>query len=240
MWPGYALRSTGFFLAIAAILVLLGGLVQINPIWLWGQYHTYVGTNGAQPDWYLGWLIGGLRMVPSFDVIVGGHDLIPNPFWGGALFPMLIFGLLYAWPWLDRRFISRESAKHELLDRPRDNPTRTALAVAVLAWVVTVFTAGSADRVYYQFGIPYTGVIWFYRGAFFVMPVVVFFLTRAICRQLKRSETYPLRGWSGRITTRNAAGGYEAVGVERAVELDEAAVHSGRFEVVSAPDRSEE
>ena len=61
MWPGYALRSLGLFAAVGAVLVLMGGLIQINPIWLWGQYHPYIGTNGAQPDWYLGWLIGALR-----------------------------------------------------------------------------------------------------------------------------------------------------------------------------------
>ena len=32
-----------------------------------GPYHTYLSTNGAQPDWYLGWLIGALRLVPGFD-----------------------------------------------------------------------------------------------------------------------------------------------------------------------------
>ncbi len=57
--------------ATAAVLFGLGGLVQINPIWLWGPYETWLGTNGAQPDWYLGWLIGGLRLMPGFDVVIG-------------------------------------------------------------------------------------------------------------------------------------------------------------------------
>ena len=59
MWPGYALRSLGLLFAVAAVLVLLGGLVQINPVWQWGPYELDRATNGAQPDWYLGWLIGG-------------------------------------------------------------------------------------------------------------------------------------------------------------------------------------
>ncbi len=65
-FPGQAPRSLALMVAVAAVLVLLGGLVQINPIWLWGPYETALGTNGAQPDWYLGWLIGGLRLVPWF------------------------------------------------------------------------------------------------------------------------------------------------------------------------------
>jgi len=95
-----------------------------------GAYHVYVGTNGAQPDWYLGWLIGALRMMPNLEIHVFGHTLLPNPFFGGVLFPSVVFMLLYAVPWIDRRFISREAAPHHLLDRPRDNPLRTALGAA--------------------------------------------------------------------------------------------------------------
>ncbi len=79
MWPGYTLRSLGLFMLVAAVLVLMGGLIQINPIWLWGPYHTYLGTNGAQPDWYLGWLIGALRLMPNSRSSIGGHTIVPEP-----------------------------------------------------------------------------------------------------------------------------------------------------------------
>ena len=98
LFPGYAPRSLGLGFAVAAVLVLLGGLVQINPVWLWGPYHLAQATNGAQPDWYLGWLIGGLRLVPGFEWTVGHYTLVPNPFWGGAAFPLAVFAVLYAWP----------------------------------------------------------------------------------------------------------------------------------------------
>ena len=87
-FPGQAPRSLGLLFGTAGFLFLLGGLVQINPIWLWGPYHTYVSTNGAQPDWYLGWLIGALRLVPGFDFTIGDYTVVPNPFWGGAAFPL--------------------------------------------------------------------------------------------------------------------------------------------------------
>ena len=51
------------------------------------------GTNGAQPDWYLGWLIGGLRLMPGWDSTIGDYTLVPNPFWGGVAFPLVVFGL---------------------------------------------------------------------------------------------------------------------------------------------------
>src|SRR5205823_427594 len=140
-FPAQTPRSLGLFCAVAGVLFLLGGLAQINPIWLWGPYHTYSSTNGAQPDWYLGWLIGGLRLVPSFDLVIDGYTLVPNPFWGGAAFPLVVFGFLYLWPWLERRWMG-DPAFHNLLDRPRDAPWRTAIGFAFFTWVFLVFLAG--------------------------------------------------------------------------------------------------
>jgi ubiquinol-cytochrome c reductase cytochrome b subunit len=211
MWPGYALRSLGLLAAVASVLVLMGGLIQINPVWLWGPYHPYAGTNGAQPDWYLGWLIGALRIMPNLEIHVFGHTLLPNPFFGGVLFPGVIFGLLYALPWLDRRFISKDYRRHDLLERPRDNPLRTALAASVFALVVAVvFAAGSADRLFFQFGFGYEGAIWFFRGAFFVVPVLTFAITKRICIELAREESHPLREWRGELVVRNERGGFDA------------------------------
>jgi quinol---cytochrome-c reductase cytochrome b subunit len=209
MWPGYALRSIGLFAAVAAVLLLMGGLIQINPVWLWGPYHPYLSTNGAQPDWYLGWLIGALRIMPNLEIHAFGHTFVPNPFFGGVLFPAVVFGLLYALPWLDRRFISKDYQRHDLLERPRDNPGRSALAAAVLAAVAVVFAAGSADRLFFQFGFGYEGAIWFFRGAFLVLPIVVYVFTKRVCVELARERSHPLREWSGQVVTRNRSGGYD-------------------------------
>jgi ubiquinol-cytochrome c reductase cytochrome b subunit len=112
---------------------------------------------------------------------------------------------------LDRRYISRDYRRHDLLERPRDNPRRSALAAAVLSLVLVVFAAGSADRLFFQFGFAYEGAIWFFRGAFFVVPVLTYALTRRICAQLARAEAHPLREWDGQIVSRNRAGGFETV-----------------------------
>ena len=186
-FPAQAPRSLGLMLGVAALLVLLGGLVQINPVWEWGPYEPALGTNGAQPDWYLGWLIGGLRLMPGFDVTIGDYTLVPNPFWGGVLFPMVVMGMLLGWPWLERRFTG-DRGWHNVLDRPRDAPGRTAFGVAFFVWVALVFVAGSADRVTVWLGIGYTAQIAFYRVAVFVLPVLAFFVTRAACRALQRAE----------------------------------------------------
>ena len=186
-FPAQTPRSLGLFAAVVAVLFLLGGLVQINPIWLWGPYHTYSATNGAQPDWYLGWLIGALRIVPGFDVVIGNYTLVPNPFWGGALLPLVFFGFLYLWPWLERRFLG-ERGYHNLLDRPRDAPLRTAIGYAVATEVFLVFLAGSADRVDVLFGLPYIPQIWAYRVLVIVGPFIAALLAYRVCVELQRGE----------------------------------------------------
>jgi ubiquinol-cytochrome c reductase cytochrome b subunit len=186
-FPGQAPRSIGLMLGTWSTLFLLGGLVQINPVWLWGPYHVGDSTNGAQPDWYLGWLIGALRLMPAFDVTIGGYTVIPNPFWGGALFPMVVLVVLVLWPWAERK-VTGDHAFHNLLQRPRDNPWRTALGAAFMTWVFLVFAAGSADRVTVWLGIDYATQIWIYRVVVWAAPVVVFFVVRRVCRELVAGE----------------------------------------------------
>ena len=197
-WPAYALRSIGLMLAVVAVLFLLGGLIQINPIWQWGPYHVWLSENGAQPDWYIGWLIGALRLMPNLEPTIGGHTIIPNPFWGGVAFPAVVFGAMYAWPWLERK-ITRDYGSHNLLERPRDRPLRTAAGAAFLSWVVIIFMIGSTDRLFFRLDISYTAQIHVWRFGVWVVPAIVFTLTLWTCRWLQRSEAHPLRGWQGEM-----------------------------------------
>ncbi len=183
------------------MLFLIGGLIQINPIWQYGPFHPYLSENGAQPDWYIGWLIGALRLVPNFEPVIAGHTIIPNPFWGGAFSPLVVFGIMFAWPALERRF-TKDRRRHDLLDRPRDHPTRTAIGAAFLSWVVMVFAVGSTNRIFYRLHISYTAQIHFWRVGIWVLPIIIFFITRSGARALQRSEAHPLRGWQGQVVTR--------------------------------------
>jgi ubiquinol-cytochrome c reductase cytochrome b subunit len=209
LWPGYALRSLGWMSAVAAVLFLLGGLVQINPIWQWGPYEPYLGTNGAQPDWYLGWLIGALRLMPNWEPRLFGHTIVPNPFFGGVLFPSVVFAVLYSWPWVEERLLTRDLRRHDLLDRPRDNPWRTAIGAAFFTWVLTIFIAGAADRLLISIGFSYEGQVWFFRFAAFLAPLVVGWVTFRLCRELRASEAHPLRGWTGQRVTTDREGGVQ-------------------------------
>jgi ubiquinol-cytochrome c reductase cytochrome b subunit len=209
-WPGYALRSVGLLLVVSGVLFLLGGLVQINPIWQWGPNEPYLSTNGAQPDWYVGWLIGALRLMPPLEVQLGSFTVVPSPFWGGALFPLIVFGVLYAWPALARRLVD-DRRRHNLLERPRDNPKRTGLVLAFVVWVFIVFAAGATDRLYFRSFISYEGQVWFFRGLTLLAPFVVYFASRRVCEELRVREGHPLRGWQGSVIRRGERDGFEEV-----------------------------
>jgi ubiquinol-cytochrome c reductase cytochrome b subunit len=120
-------------------------------------------------------------------VTIGSYTLVPNPFWGGALFPLVVFAVLGTWPWLERRR-TRDYAYHNVLDRPRDAPGRTAFGAAFFTWVALIFLAGSADRAYVSLGWGYIAQIWVYRALVVFAPFVVFFVTRRVCRELQAIE----------------------------------------------------
>jgi ubiquinol-cytochrome c reductase cytochrome b subunit len=191
-FPAQLPRSLGLMLVTAGVIFLLGGLVQINPIWLWGPYHVDLSTNGAQPDWYLGWLIGALRLMPSWEPSIAGYTLFPNPFWGGAALPGAVFGLLYLWPTLERR-LTRDHGIHNLLDRPRDKPRRTAFGMAMVTFVFLILLAGSADRAFVTLGIPYSDQMLAYRILIWVLPAAAYVITKRVCRELVAGELVEAR-----------------------------------------------
>ncbi|HEX3512198.1 MAG TPA: cytochrome b N-terminal domain-containing protein [Solirubrobacteraceae bacterium] len=192
MFPAQVPRSLALMLVVMAVLFLLGGLVQINPIWQWGPYEPWLATNGAQPDWYLGWLIGALRLMPGFDVVIGSYTVVPNPFWGGVAFPLVVLGVLAAFPWVERVF-TRDRAVHNVLDRPREAPTRTAFGVAFMSWIFLVFVFGATDRLYVLFGVSYETLLNVFRIAIWVVPIALFVIVRRLCRGLQEAEAIERR-----------------------------------------------
>jgi ubiquinol-cytochrome c reductase cytochrome b subunit len=181
-FPTYAARSIALFLGIFAVLAALGGLAQINPVWLWGPYRTAATTTAAQPDWYVGWLEGALRLYPGWEPSIAGFE-VPNPFVPGILMPGLLFAGMYAYPFIERR-LSGDHGGHELLDRPRDHPVRTGLGAAVLTYLAVLTIAGSQDVIAAGLGISVQALVYALRTAVLVLPVVVGAIAWAFCRSL--------------------------------------------------------
>jgi ubiquinol-cytochrome c reductase cytochrome b subunit len=185
LWPTYAAKAAGLFCATLAVLSLLGGLAQINPVWLYGPFEPSAVTSPAQPDWFLGWVEGALRLFPAWEWTVAGH-LIPNPFFPAVLLPGVTFGLLIVWPFLEQRF-TKDRDPHELLDRPRDRPLRTAIGTGVLAFYTVLFVAASNDYLAKVFGVPVGVVTNVFRVLVFVLPILLGWLVFRTMKGLARS-----------------------------------------------------
>ncbi len=83
MYPTYGLKAGGFFFIVFAVCAALGGLAQINPVWLFGPYNPAQVSSGSQPDWYIGFLDGSTRLFPSWEIRLW-HHTIPPLFWPTA------------------------------------------------------------------------------------------------------------------------------------------------------------
>jgi ubiquinol-cytochrome c reductase cytochrome b subunit len=182
LWPAYTVRTLALFAAVLAVLFGLGGLFQINPIWIYGPFAPAHVTSPAQPDWYVSWEEGALRLFPAADFHIFGH-LVPSPFVPGVVLGGLTFLGLYAWPFLDARF-TRDRKPHQLLDRPRDHPVRVAVGVAGLTFYGLLLGAASDDLVATALAVPIIDVVATFRVLVLAVPpvagIVAYVLTRAL------------------------------------------------------------
>jgi ubiquinol-cytochrome c reductase cytochrome b subunit len=189
LWPTFTAKTLGLFFFVFAVCAALAGLAQINPVWIWGPFQPSAVSAGSQPDWYVGWLEGSLRLLPAWETRALGHE-IPNPFYSGVVIPGITFTLLALWPFLEARF-TRDHAEHHLLDRPRDRPVRTAIGVAALAFFIILFIAGGNDVLAARFQVSVNLITDVLRVAVFVVPLVVGFLTYRLCKELAARNPIP-------------------------------------------------
>jgi ubiquinol-cytochrome c reductase cytochrome b subunit len=185
LWPTYAMRSVGLLLVVVAVLVALGGLIQINPIWLYGPYQPSSVSTAAQPDWYMGWLEGALRLFPSFRLHLFGYR-VPEVILPAVVFPTVTFAVLFGWPAIDHRWSGegKDGPDHHLLVRPRDRPRRTALGVAVLTFYVVLFIGGGQDIISQKFHIALDTVTLILRIMLVAAPIFAAAVAWKLCRDL--------------------------------------------------------
>jgi ubiquinol-cytochrome c reductase cytochrome b subunit len=206
LWPNYAMKSVGLLFAVAAILTALGAFFQINPIWLYGPYNPANVSSPAQPDWYIGWLEGALRLGPSWDWQIFNHT-IPAPFFAGVLLPLVFFTLLFVWPFLERR-ITHDGQPHQLLDHPSDVPWRTGVGAAVLAFAIVLTFAGSDDVQAKIVGISVERLVNLYRIMLLVLPVAVGLLTFQFARELRARRNALAEAGTRIAISRTDSGGF--------------------------------
>jgi ubiquinol-cytochrome c reductase cytochrome b subunit len=211
-WPEQTFKSVSLTLLVAAVSAALGGLAQINPVWQYGPYNAANVSSPAQPDWYLAWADGLLRLGGPWSFQVFGYTISEN-FWPAILFPGIAFTILTLWPWIERRF-TRDRVEHHLLDRPRDAPARTATGAAGLMLFFIPFLEGGNDIIAVLLHVPVETITRILQYSFFIVPVVVWLMTFWICRSLRATHVHPAAPTAGMRLRRTASGGYETVLLE--------------------------
>ncbi|BDZ46390.1 cytochrome bc1 complex cytochrome b subunit [Naasia aerilata] len=190
--PDAAVRAGGVVTLVAGILLALGATVTIDPVWLYGPASPGDASAGSQPDWYTGFLDGALRLVPpGWEFVLFGRTwtlAILAPLAVVTLFLALVavYPYLEAWATGDRR-------EHNLLQRPRNAPTRTGIGVAGILFYGALWGAGSADLLAVQFGLSIEGVVAFFQVALLAGPVLGFLVARAVARALRAKDRELLR-----------------------------------------------
>src|SRR5215218_1393614 len=187
MFPTFAAKSTGLFFVVFAAIALLAGLVQINPVWLWGPYNPAQVSAASQPDWYVMFLDGSTRLFPAWDINLPGDYTIPALFWPTVVLPGILFTLLFAYPIIERK-LTGDTASHHLLQRPRDVPVRTSLGAMALAFYLVLLLSGGNDVIADKFDISLNAMTWIGRLGLIVLPPIAYVLTYRICLGLQQHD----------------------------------------------------
>ena len=186
--PAFATKMGGNFFIVFGILALMGGTMAINNVWNYGPYDPSPVSAGAQPDWYMLFLEGSLRLMPGqTEYVIGGYTLSLNVLIPAVVIPGLLFTFLFVYPFIEAR-VTGDRREHHVLDRPRNVPTRTGLGVAFLTAFIILALAGSNDLIATHFAMSINDITWAFRILLFVGPWFAFWVTKRICLGLQRKD----------------------------------------------------
>jgi ubiquinol-cytochrome c reductase cytochrome b subunit len=187
LMPVYMAKAGGFFFIVFGITAFLGALFSINPVWLYGPYNPSQISAGSQPDFYMGWLDGLVRMTPNLETHAFGHTISWNILIPALIVPGIFFTGLALFPFIER-WANGDKAEHHLLDRPRNVATRTALGAGGITFMIVALLNGGNDVIATHFGLTINGIMWFTRIGIFLLPVIAFLITKRVCLGLQHKD----------------------------------------------------
>jgi ubiquinol-cytochrome c reductase cytochrome b subunit len=209
MVPHFAAKATGLFFLTAGVLTVMSAIGQVNPVYAYGPYDPAQVSTGSQPDWYVGFLEGSLRLMPPFETTFWGITVMWNVFVPAVVLPGLFFMVLYAYPFFER-WVTGDDGEHHLCDRPRNRPTRTALGVAAIVFYAVLLLAGGNDVLAFVFGLSLNLLTWIFRVSLVVAPVLAYLVTKRMCLALQDQDRDLLaEGEETGAVTQTVAGGME-------------------------------
>jgi ubiquinol-cytochrome c reductase cytochrome b subunit len=221
-YPGFFLKTNGFFFMVFGMVTALAAFAQINPVWLYGPYNAGQVSAGSQPDWYILFLEGSLRMMPNWETHIWHHTISWNILIPGVIIPGIMFNLIAMYPAIES-WVTKDKGYHNLLDRPRDVPVRTGLGVMSLVFYMVLVTAGANDILASTFHWSLQATTWVLRVLLIVLPPISFKITKRICLGMQHEDAAKLHhGVESGIIRRLPSGAY--VEADIPLPADKAAV----------------
>jgi ubiquinol-cytochrome c reductase cytochrome b subunit len=187
LMPVYVAKAGGFFFIVFGVIVLVASTVSINPVWNYGGYDPSPVSAGTQPDWYIGWLDGALRLTPShLEFEIGGATLSMN-----VLLPMIV-GILFLvvvaiYPFIEA-WVTGDKREHHVLDRPRNAPTRTAIGAAGVTFYAVLWAGAATDLIATNFKMSLNQVLTTLQISLIVLPIVAYHITKRLALSLQRKD----------------------------------------------------
>jgi ubiquinol-cytochrome c reductase cytochrome b subunit len=181
-------KAGGFFFIVFGVIAFMAAMFTINPIWLYGSYDPSPIGAGAQPDFYMGFLDGAVRLSPGFlEFSAFGFTLSGNILLPALVVPGVITTLGIAYPWIEA-FATGDRREHHLLDRPRNVPTRTGLGVMALTFYVLLWISGGNDIIATHLHLSINDITYTLRAAVFILPPLAYVVTKRICIGMQRKD----------------------------------------------------
>ena len=193
LFPVYTAKAGGFFFVVFGFIALVAAVFTINPVWNYGPYDPSPVSAGTQPDWYILFVDGALRLMPGWlfgvpmEWEIFGYTLSMNILFPAVILPGLFFGFIALYPWIEKWATGDRGEKH-VLDRPRNVPVRTGIGVATITFYVILVLEGSNDIVANLFHLSLNDLTIFFQWAIFILPPIMFWVTRRICMGLQRKD----------------------------------------------------
>jgi ubiquinol-cytochrome c reductase cytochrome b subunit len=187
LMPVYMAKAGGFFFIVFGVTAFLGAVASINPVWLYGPYTPGQVSAGSQPDWYMGWLDGLVRMAPPLESYIFGYTISWNILIPGLILPGIMFTGLALYPFIES-WATGDKREHHLLDRPRNAPNRTAIGAMALTFTLVALINGGNDIIATTFDLTINQMMWFSRIAIIVLPPIAFVVTKRLCLSLQRAD----------------------------------------------------
>lgn len=209
--PNFAAKAGGFFFVVFGVITLIASFFTINPIWNYGPYDPSPISAGTQPDWYIGFADGALRLVPpGWEFVLWDHTFSLN-----ILVPLAVVGIFIVavalYPFLEA-WITGDKREHHITERPRNAPTRTAIGAAGVTFYAVLWAAAASDLIATHFHLTIEAVTHSLQALLILGPIVAYFTAKRICLSLqKKDREIALHGYESGRMIRLPGGEYHEV-----------------------------